>query len=216
MLVLQEGCKFKGTTTIQQARENLQKDHAILAYDGLSSSSSLTRRSIESVFARQVERQDNAKCTRENTVLETSLNRRLVQQALVRLIVRRSLPLNITEWPEFHAFCHLLNPTAGVALYRSHNSVSRQITRSFQHDHNEVHTLLSRARSCIHLCTDTWTSPAGHHKEFQAINAHFVDEYGHQREALIAIPELPKGHAGNECALRLFSAAQRYGNCNQR
>lgn len=205
-----EGCSFKGTTTIQQAREHLQKDHSILAYDGPSSSSSRTRSSLDSVFARQVERQSNARCARESTVLETSLNRRLVQQALVRLIVRRSLPLNITEWPEFHAFCHSLNPAASTALYRSHNSVSRQITRSFQHHRDEVYSILSRARSCIHLCTDTWTSPSGHHKEFQAINAHFIDEHGHQRKALIALPELPKGHAGSECAIRLCSTAQMY------
>lgn len=205
-----EGCRFKGTTTIQQAREHLQKDHSIVAYDGASSSGSLVRRSIESVFARQVERQDNGKCTREHTVLETSLNRHLVQQALVRLIVRRSLPLSITEWPEFHAFCHSLNPAASTALYRSHSSVSRRITRSFHHHRDEVQAILSRALSRIHLCTDTWTSPAGHHKEFQAINAHFVDEHGHQRKALIALPGLPKGHAGGECALRLFSTAQMY------
>lgn len=205
-----EGCSFKGTSTIQQAREHLQKDHSILAYDGPSDSSSRTRSSLDNVFARQVERQDNARCARENTVFQTSLNRRLVQQALVRLIVRRSLSLNITEWPEFHAFCHSHNPAASSALYRSHNSVSRQIARSFQHHRDEVYSILSRAHSCIHLCTDTWTSPSGHHKEFQAINAHFIDEHGHQRKALIALPELQKGHAGSECAMRLCSTAQMY------
>ena len=70
--------------------------------------------------------------------------------------------------------------------------------------------MLQAAISKIHICTDTWTSPAGHKKEYQAINAHFVDEDGVKRKALIALPELLWGHGDEHCALHIFETLQFY------
>lgn len=143
-------------------------------------------------------------------MLEGVLDRSRILQALVHLVARRSLPQNIITWPEFHPFCATLNHTAPRVIGTSPGIIRRQMSRNFSLHRETLRVIISRARSRIHLCTDTWTSPQGHRKEFQAVNAHFVDQYGNQQKALLALPELLQGHAGSHCAEEIFNMAQAF------
>lgn len=42
------------------------------------------------------------------------------------------------------------------------------------------------------------------------MNAHFVDEYGNQQKALLALPELLQGHEGSYCAEQIFKVAKAF------
>ncbi len=46
----------------------------------------------------------------ESTVLNKTLNKDILNQALVNLIIVRNLPFSAVQWPEFHIFCGALNP----------------------------------------------------------------------------------------------------------
>lgn len=203
-------CPYNGTTTLRNAREHLERSHGIVSADEPSDRNKLRKTTVENMFAMQKSRQKEEQWIKQLNVLKSTLNHNAIQQALVRLVVRHDLPQTITEWPEFIAFCLALNPAAEATIYRSHSSLRRRIAESYACHQNDLRRLLISARSKIHLCTDTWTSPQGHHKEFQAINAHFIDAGGMQRKALLSLPELPKGHAGAECAQQIVDALQFY------
>jgi hypothetical protein len=164
---------------------------------------------IEKSFQGQKERQTMTDDVKERQILKDILDQRRIRETLIHLIVRRSLPQTITEWPEFIAFCASLNYEATETVARSHKSIHRYIEKSFFKHRTEVREAILKARSRIHLCTDTWTSP--HRKEFQAINAHYVDEHGRLQKALIALPELHKGHSGSECAEQIMVALGTFG-----
>ena len=135
---------------------------------------------------------------KERHILKGIPDQRQIREALTHLIVRRSLSQTITEWPDFIAFYESHNNEAIEVVAGSHGSINRYIEKSFFKHRSEVRKAISKAGSCIHLCTDTWTSP--YRKEFQAINAHYVDEHSCLQKALIALSELHNGHAGSECA----------------
>ena len=46
----------------------------------------------------------------ESIVLKKTLNKDILNQALVNLIVVQNLPFSAVQWPEFHIFCGALNP----------------------------------------------------------------------------------------------------------
>lgn len=201
-------CIFRGTTTLRYVRSHLETQHRVeLSTEPLEPSArSTTFSSIDRLFKKQKDKVD----VEQERVLEGVLHRDRILQALVHLIARRSLPQNIITWPEFHAFCATLNHAAPRILGTSPGVIRRQMSRNFSLHRETVQAIISRARSRIHLCTDTWTSPQGHRKEFQAVNAHFVDEYGCQQKALLALPELLQGHAGIQCAEQVFAVVKAF------
>lgn len=201
-------CLHKGTPTGARAREHLLKEHSIDLSPVLPAAKKKMVMTIEKSFQSQKERQTTADDVKERQILKGVLDQRRIREALIHLIVRRSLPQTITEWPEFIAFCASLNSEATEVVARSHSSIHRYIEKSFFKHRSEVRRAISKARSRIHLCTDTWTSP--HRKEFQAINAHYVDEHGRLQKALIALPELHSGHSGSECAEQIMVALDTF------
>jgi hypothetical protein len=55
---------------------------------------------------------------------------------------------------------------------------------------------LQSSASRIRICADSWTSGVNHQGEFQSIYARFVSGNGRLQHALLAMPELHHGHAG--------------------
>jgi hypothetical protein len=49
------------------------------------------------------------------------LNPDVVNKALFLLIVVRNLPFRTVKWPEFHAFCQVLNPQARGIVTTAHS-----------------------------------------------------------------------------------------------
>ena len=92
---------------------------------------------------------------KERQILKGILDQRRIREALIHLIVRRSLPQTITEWPEFIAFCASLNYEATETVAQSRKSIHRYIEKSFFKHRTEVREAILKARSRIYLCTDT-------------------------------------------------------------
>ena len=64
-------------------------------------------------------------------ILKSVLNKEVLIQALINLIIVRNLPFRAVEWPEFHAFCQALNPESTSYITTTHSEVSKAISESF-------------------------------------------------------------------------------------
>jgi len=97
----------------------------------------------------------------------------VVNEALVSLIVVRNLPFRTVEWPEFHAFCQVLNPQSKDVVTTAHSQVAKKIEESWNSHKDTVRRILQSAISRIHLSLDLWTSENKH--LLLGIVAHCVD-----------------------------------------
>lgn len=163
---------------------------------------------IRELYKKQeLQKQDTAEQTVRNT-LKAAAEPIRIKEALLRLIILHDLPFNTVEWPQFHTFIHTINYMAGGTVWTSHQSVANAIQRNFDIKQSAVKETLRQARSRIHLCTDTWHSP--NHKELQAITAHFVDQTGGLRKALLDVHDMPRGHSSKEIAPAVLQSLDRY------
>lgn len=204
-------CDFSGTTTLRNARKHLCNQHGINSQEAkLMRRPQNIQQSMETCVTKQQIQQLETRDQMKVQLLRETVDAKSFDTALVRLITRRSLPHRLVEWPEFKAFCLTLNPESAKLVVGSHTTVPRRIRRSYHRHQQKLKALLKHARSKIHLCTDTWTSPPGHKKEYQAINAHFIDSAGRKRKALLALPELVNGHGGEYCAQHIMETLEIY------
>ena len=192
------------------ARGHLKGRHAIDAYEEEEPVAKRRQQlDLRKVLSQQQLRQHQDEDGRVKSDLKTAVQLAAVRQALLRMIIRHDLPLSVVEWPELHTFAYTLNYMANDCLWRSHQSVSRALRRTYEQQRLYVEHALQHAKTSIHLTTDTWHSP--NFKELQAITAHFVDEHGKQQKALIGLPELDNGHAGVHVAKKIIETLEAYG-----
>ena len=90
-------------------------------------------------------------------VFRKYLNLDAIKEALVSLIVVRSLPFRLVEWPEFHVLCQLLNPEAKGVMTTAYSTVSNLLNESWTTHKDVVRRKLQSAVSSIHLSLDIWT-----------------------------------------------------------
>ena len=91
--------------------------------------------------------------------IRKAFNRELFLEQQTILIVRRRLPFNLVTWPEYRALCIALNPEVEDQLVSSASTVRQYIQKSYAYHRELLRERLQRARSCIHLASDLWTSP---------------------------------------------------------
>ena len=138
---------------------------------------------------------DNQSTEFNSLILKSVLNRDVLDQALVNLVVVRSLPFRVIEWPEFHAFCQALNPELVSYITTTHSAISKSIQQSFQVQKDIVRKKLQSALTNIHLSVDIWTSP--NNRLLLAICSHFVDSQETRTKALLALRTVAN-HSGEE------------------
>jgi hypothetical protein len=93
-------------------------------------------------------------------------------------------------------------------LPTSHSTVAAAIAEDVHVKQLQVREQLARAITPIHLTADTRTSP--NDIEFQAINAHHIEEDLKLHKAIIALAELEAGHSGEEVAKHVIQAMEWY------
>jgi len=126
----------------------------------------------------------------------TTIDQKIFNSHLVRLIVTRSLPFSVTEWPEFHALLQILNPDAEQYLQTSHNSIQPLIRTAWIDKKKDLQSWLQTAQSPIHISVDIWTSPNSY--LFLGVVAFFVRQDENQiSKFLLGLPEIG-GHSGEE------------------
>jgi hypothetical protein len=109
----------------------------------------------------------------DTQILKRVLNKKVINEALVSLVVVRSLPFRLVEWPEFHALCKAFNPQADREIISSHSELSKKIQISWLTHKDIMRKKLQSALSTIHLSLDIWTSP--NKILFLGICSHFVE-----------------------------------------
>jgi hypothetical protein len=144
----------------------------------------------------------------DSHVLKKTLNKDVIEQALLNLIVLHNLPLRAVEWPELHVLCQALNPESRSLIPASHATVSQIIDNSFQSQMDIVRKKLQSALTSIHLSVDIWTSPNNY--LLLAICAHFIDDQEERTKALLALRTV-SGHSGEDQWDSLLPVLKNFG-----
>ena len=200
-------CDWRGI--ISNAPKHLYT-HNIIVKEAPTLRQIATENTINASFSKAEQLAHVAADERARNVLCNAVNPDSYRNAVARLITSKSLSHNIIESPEWMAMCLTLNWCARSALLKSHTSIPARITDNYYHQRRLIKQHLHKAISCIHFCTDTWYAGTSFQKEFQAINAQFVDEQGHLQQALLALPELEGGHSGAAVAPFFIDTLQLY------
>jgi len=142
-------------------------------------------------------------------VLKAVLDKQVIREALVSLIVLHNLPFRAVEWPAIHTLLKAVNPAIDEEIISSHSEVSTRIHTLFLSSKDLVRKRLQLAMSKIHFSLDLWTSP--NKNQFLAICAHFVDPNGKKlQKALLGLRTVIT-HGGAEQATLLISTLHDYG-----
>lgn len=142
-------------------------------------------------------------------VLQKVLDKDVIDEALVTLIVVRDLPFCIVEWPEFHAFFQVLNPEVKSNIITTQSEVAKKVEKLWLSHKDVVRKKLQSAISSVHLSLNIWTSP--NKLLFLGICAHFVEQISEKlSNALIALRPVAN-HSGSEQLSTLLPVLQEYG-----
>ena len=63
----------------------------------------------------------------DSEVLQAVLNKEVINEALITLIVVQNLPFRMVKWPEFHVFLQSINPEVDGHITIAHLAVSKKI-----------------------------------------------------------------------------------------
>jgi hypothetical protein len=189
---------------IQNAEQHLRSSHGV-RLQRISASP------ILDALQRQKEKGESLSRTAQEKLLFNVLDKRRFRDALARFIVRANVSHRIVELDEFGELCRALNPQCAQTLLKSHTSIPRQIHSNYERQRRVVAQALQSSASCINICTDSWTSGVNHQGEFQSIYARFVSKDGKLQHALLAMPELHHGHAGELVAPLIIHTLESYG-----
>jgi hypothetical protein len=138
---------------------------------------------ITALYAQLVEK--NATQELDQTVLQRMIEKKMVDEALLNLIIVRRLPFRMVEWPEFRNFCITLNSESPAHIPQNHSTITNRISKYFPEAQDIVRRVLQSAKTRIHFAVDIWTTPSK--ILLLAICASFVDIKGIFRNILIAL-----------------------------
>jgi hypothetical protein len=189
---------------IQNAEQHLRSSHGVRL-------KRVTVSPIIDALQRQKEKGEWLSRTEQEKLLFNVLDQRRFRDALARFIVRANVSHRVVELDEFEELCRALNPQCVQTLLKSHTSIPRQIHTNYERQRRVVALALQSSASCINICTDSWTSGVNHQGEFQSIYARFVSRDGRLQHALLAMPELRHGHAGELVAPLVMHTLESYG-----
>lgn len=195
---------------VSNARVHLKSKHGIIT-TGNTLQQRATTQALAIAFSNQERIAHTQADERARLLLRNACDKNTFRNAVARLVSSQSLAHSIVESKEFKAMCLALNHQAGHALIHSHTTIPRRIASNFEYQRSLVKAALHRASSAIQLCTDSWTSGLSNQREFQAVNAQWVDEKSQVQRALLALPELTHGHAGESVAIHVVATLKAYG-----
>jgi hypothetical protein len=84
---------------------------------------------ITALYAQLVEK--NATPELDQAVLQRMIEKKMVDEALLNLIIVRRLPFRMVEWPEFRNFCITLNPESPAHIPQNHSTITNRISKYF-------------------------------------------------------------------------------------
>jgi len=200
-----DGCDYS-SHVLTNFRGHLLKKHQIQTTTTTPSARRLGAQQLEEIWQQAEAR---TKQEIQTVAFEQYLDKKVVQQCLVRLVVQERLALSFVEAPSFHAFCQSLNPLVDSNILPTSHSTIRTAIQSHWYEEKlilqrEIQTALSK----IHISLDIWTSP--NRLLFIAILGHFVRQSdGTRRKNLLALRQVA-GHSGDEQFTVLRTVLEEY------
>ena len=194
------------TTNSQNMRMHIKRKHQINIELNPSRVQIVALQQLKELY-RQAE--SSGQTSEINTlVFQKQLNQDVINEALVSLIVVRNLPFAAVEWPEFHAFCQVLNPESKGFVTTTHSQVKNKIEKAYEIHKDTVRKKLQSALTNIHLSVDIWTSPNKH--LLLGVTGDFIDcmEEKHLKTLLGLRPVA--GHSGEDQFDVLLPILQEY------
>ena len=145
-------------------------------------------------------------------ILSSCLDKAVITEALISLIVVRNLSFCLVEWPEFHTLCQALNPQSKGMITTGHQGVYNKVTEAWGKHKDIVRQELQASLSRIHISLDIQTSP--NRWLLLAICAHFTTHLQKKQKALLALKKVP-GHSGEDQFSVLLPVLEDYGIVRQ-
>jgi len=147
--------------------------------------------------------------TSTSTISSHTINKRTLNEALVRLIIRRDLPFRAVEWPELHTLLQIANPNINQEVISSHSTVSGILGSLWLSAKDNLRKRLQSSLSKVHFAGDIWTSP--NRLLFLGICVHFVDQDTRQlSRALLSLRPILT-HRGDEQAAEILPLFEDFG-----
>jgi hypothetical protein len=101
----------------------------VIIEQGLSKNQEVVQQQLKSIYRQAAANGDTKELDIE--ILEKSINRDALTEALVTLIVVHNLSFCVVEWPAFHTFCQVLNAACEGKITTSHSVVRTRVGESF-------------------------------------------------------------------------------------
>jgi hypothetical protein len=201
----QESCKYNANST-SAFRTHLRSKHKITIQ--LAAESRTTSAIEQFQLMYQALQQEGTSMELEGDILKRFIDKKLVEKALLKLIIVRRLPFAIVESKEFQAFCMALNKESLSAIPTSHNTITSRIAQLFPEGKDIVRKALQSAQTNIHLAVDIWTSPNRY--LYLAICGSFVDVHSQFQNVLLGL-RTTQGHSGLNQWLSIKPVLEEFG-----
>ena len=120
------------------------------------------------------------------------------------------LALSMVENPFFRLLIRFINRTILDHLPESSTTVRKWIISEYQRQKAIRKEVIGKARSCISISFDTWTSPFSK-KHVVSVIAHFVDEHWERRHLQLSMGRLYGDHSGANLAAHITPILSDWG-----
>ena len=148
----------------------------------------------------------------DTQILSSCLNKAVIIEALISLIVVQNLSFCLIEWPKFYTLCQALNLQSKGMITIAHQGVYNKVTKAWEKHKDVVRQELQVALSRIHISLDIQTSP--NRWLLLAICAYFTTHLQTKQKALLALKKVP-GHSGEDQFLVLLLVLKDYNIVKQ-
>lgn len=189
-------CKYDDTNP-ERCYKHLWNEHAIAIDNEYAKKKIKMTNTIEAILGRQIERQEGRDLDQERA-LKVAINKEELNATITQLCVRRNLPFNVVEWPEFKAILLTVNYMATDVL-PGRTKLRNLIDHTYMIHKKLLVKKLQRSLSKLNFAIDVWTSPTK--TSLQATVVHFVDQDTRKpAKALLGLAEHKDKHGGEEQA----------------
>lgn len=142
------GCEDYSVVSAAGIRWHLERHHGLLLGEVEPGAvKKAKQQDLAAMFGDQRLVKDKQAESEIRDLLRSVADRDRIQQAVLRLIVRRDLPLRLPCWPEMNTLIHAANYMATTSLWDSPTTTANYIKRTFEARRIELAALLRRSRS---------------------------------------------------------------------
>ena len=121
-------------------KKHLKRHHGIVLEKALSKNQAEVNHQLQQLYyqAEATGHTDEL----DAKILHAQLNRDVITEALITLIVVRNLSFCLTEWPEFHTLCQALNPECAGVIAISHPTIAARVSEAWTRHKDVVRRVL--------------------------------------------------------------------------